>query len=130
MSVRQTPLQTYDEALARGDTETITALVRRLLDDGAEPVSILTVAGADCLHSVIDVADDVLHRILHAVEAALRTGDGRVLSETAWWVAELLRTRGADPELTGELGMILTHAMRDYPLAAALVATHFAVLVD
>jgi hypothetical protein len=24
----------------------------------------------------------------------------------------------------------LTHAMRDYPLAAALVATHFAVVVD
>ena len=93
-------------------------------------VAAVTTEGADCLQSVIDVADDVLHQLLHSVEAALLTGDGRVLSDTAWWVAELLRTRGADPEMTGELVMILTHAMRDYPLAATLVATHFAVLVD
>jgi hypothetical protein len=92
-------------------------------------VAAVTTPEADCLHSVIDVADDVLHQILHAVGAALLTGDGRVLSETAWWAGDLLRTRGADPMMVGELVKILTQAVRDYPLAATLVATYFVVAV-
>ncbi|MCV7419476.1 cobalamin B12-binding domain-containing protein [Mycobacterium yunnanensis] len=93
-------------------------------------VAAATTPDADCLNSVIDVADDVLHQTLHAVEVALLTGDVRVLPETAWWIDDLLGTRGADPTMMGELVDILTAAMRDYPMAAALMATHFVVPMD
>jgi len=93
-------------------------------------VAAATTPDADCLNSVIDVADDVLHQVLHAVEVALLTGDHRVLAETAWWVDDLLRTRGADASMMAELVDILTAAMRDYPLAAALLGAHFAVPSD
>jgi MerR family transcriptional regulator, light-induced transcriptional regulator len=93
-------------------------------------VAAATTPDADCLNSVIDVADDVLHQILHAVEAALLTGDDRVLAETAWWIDDLLRTRGADPIMMDELVEILTAEMRDYPLAATLLATHFVIPAD
>lgn len=92
-------------------------------------VAAVTTPDADCLHSVMDVADDVLHQILHAVGAALLTGDDRVLPETAWWIDNLLRTRGADSKMMDELVEILAVAMRDYPLAAALVRTEFVVPV-
>lgn len=90
-------------------------------------VAAATTPDADCLNSVIDVADDVLHQTLHAVEAALLTGDHRVLPETAWWIDDLLSTRGADPRMMVELVEILTAAMRDYPVAASMLATHFVV---
>ena len=90
-------------------------------------VAAATTPDADCLNSVIDVADDVLHQILHAVEVALLTGDHRVLAETAWWIDDLLRTRGANPSMMAELVDILTAAMGDYPCAAASLANHFAV---
>lgn len=89
-------------------------------------VAAVTTPDPDCLHSVMDVADDTLHQILYAVSAALLTGDHRPLPETAAWVADLLRTRGADEAMIGELGDVLTVAMRDYPLAAQLVERHFA----
>lgn len=90
-------------------------------------VAAATTPDADCLNSVIDVADDVLHQTLHAVEAALLTGDDRVLPETAWWIDDLLRSRGAEPRMMDELVEILSAAMRDYPVAASLLATHFVV---
>jgi hypothetical protein len=82
---------------------------------------------ADCLHSVMDVADDALHQILHALSAALLTDDHRPVQETASWVADVLRTRGADEMMLRELVEALTAAMRDYPLAGQLVTDHFAV---
>ena len=90
-------------------------------------VAAATTPDADCLNSVVD---DVLHQTLHAVEAALLTGDHRVLPETAWWVDDLLGTRGADPRMMVELVEILTAAMRDYPVAASMLATHFVVPDD
>ncbi len=89
-----------------------------------------TVHDPDSPHSVMDVADDVLHQILYAVSAALLTGDHRVLPETAWWVSDLLRSRGADPMMVGELVEVLTQAMRDHPLAGDLVRAHFVAAVD
>ncbi|MEU0494148.1 cobalamin-dependent protein [Mycobacterium sp. NPDC006124] len=93
-------------------------------------VATATTHDADCLNSVIDVADDVLHQILYAVQVALLTGDHRVLAETAWWIDDLLRTRGADPTMMAELVDIFTTAMRDYPVAAAMLAAHFVVPVE
>lgn len=93
-------------------------------------VAAVTTPAADCLHSVIDIADDVVHQILHAISATLLTGDTRLLPETAWWVADLLRTRGADELMMPELVQVVAVAMRDYPLAGALVKSHFAAPID
>jgi hypothetical protein len=74
---------------------------------------------------VLDVADDALHQALHAVAAALLTGDPRPVAETSAWIADLLRTRGADATAITELAALMTTALRDYPLAGRLVAEHF-----
>jgi hypothetical protein len=74
---------------------------------------------------VLDVADDALHQALHAVAAALLTGDTRPVAETSAWIADLLRTRGADAAAITELASLMTTALRDYPLAGRLVADHF-----
>lgn len=73
-----------------------------------------------------DVANEVLHQALHAVAAALLTGDPRPVSETAWWIADLMRARGIDPAAVDELGDALTASLADYPLARDLVTRHFA----
>lgn len=82
---------------------------------------------ADGVPGVIDIADDVLHQILHSISAALLTGDHRILPETAWWVADVLQSRGADQLMIDELVEVLTMAIRDYPLASELVKSHFVV---
>ncbi|HTX96735.1 MAG TPA: cobalamin-dependent protein [Mycobacterium sp.] len=46
-------------------------------------VAAITTPEADTLHSVMDIADDALHQILHAISAALLTGDHRPIPETA-----------------------------------------------
>ncbi|WP_153030519.1 B12-binding domain-containing protein [Amycolatopsis sp. YIM 10] len=75
-------------------------------------------AVADSLESVVK---DVLDQSLHAVWAALLTGDPRPIPETAAWVAELLAARGADPRLVDELGELLTSVLVDFPLSHALM---------
>ena len=115
-----------EQAALESDHRRLVALLR----ERWSLVAAVTTPEVDCLHSVMDVADDVLHQILHAVSAALLTGDARVLPETAWWVGDLLRTRGADPTMIGELVEVLNQVMRDYPLAGALVRTHFVVAVE
>jgi MerR family transcriptional regulator, light-induced transcriptional regulator len=103
---------------------------RRLVAELRESWSLVasvTTTEVDCLHSVMDVADDVLHQILHALSAALLTADHRPVEETAVWVADVLRTRGADEMMLHELVAVLAVAMRDYPLAGRLVESHFAV---
>ncbi len=89
-------------------------------------VAAVTTPEADVLHSVIDIADDALHQILHSVSAALLTGDRRPLPETAAWVADLVRSRNGDETMLNELTGILGAALREYPLSAELIATHFA----
>nr|WP_253851693.1 B12-binding domain-containing protein [Mycobacterium sp. 1423905.2] len=89
-------------------------------------VAAVTTAQADTLHSVLDIADDVLHQILHAISATLLTGDHRPIPQTAAWVADLVRTRGGDEMMLGELAGVLAQVLREYPLASRLVTTHFA----
>jgi MerR family transcriptional regulator, light-induced transcriptional regulator len=90
-------------------------------------VASVTTPEADCLHSVMDVADDALHQILHALSAALLTGDHRIVGETSSWVADVLRTRGADDMMLRQLVEVLTVALRDHPLSCELVKNHFVV---
>lgn len=77
-----------------------------------------------------DVADDVLHQVLHAVAAALLTSDPRPVSETGWWIGDLMRTRGIDVATVHELGDVLTASLTEYPLARDLVTRHFTAAID
>jgi MerR family transcriptional regulator, light-induced transcriptional regulator len=88
-------------------------------------VAAVTTPEADVLHSVMDIADDALHQTLHAVSAALLTGDHRPVPETAAWVADLVRSRNGDEMMLSELTGVLGAALREYPLASELIATHF-----
>lgn len=89
-------------------------------------VAAVTTPEADALHSVMDIADDALHQILHAISAALLTGDPRPISETAAWIADLIRSRNGDEMMLGELTGVLSVALREYPQASRLIAEHFA----
>lgn len=89
-------------------------------------VAAVTTSEADALHSVMDIADDALHQILHAVSAALLTGDPRPIPETAAWIADLIRSRNGDEMMLSELTGVLGVPLREYPRAAALIAEHFA----
>lgn len=88
-------------------------------------VAAVTTTEADVMHSVMDIADDALHQTLHAVSAALLTGDHRPIVETAAWVADLIRCRNGDEMMLRELVGVLGVALREYPLAGALTR-HFA----
>jgi methanogenic corrinoid protein MtbC1 len=112
-----------EQAALAEDHRRLVALLRQRWTSVADA----TTPESDCLLSVIDIADDVLHQILHAVSAVLITGDTRPLPETAEWVAELLRTRGADQTAMIELIRVLTSALRDYPLSSELVKSHLTV---
>ncbi|WNV92121.1 cobalamin-dependent protein [Umezawaea sp. Da 62-37] len=72
-----------------------------------------------------EVAREVPHQAVHAVCAALLTGDPRPLAETSTWIDRLLTARGADPRLAAELGDVLATTLRDYPAAHALVLRHW-----
>ncbi|WNV87281.1 cobalamin-dependent protein [Umezawaea sp. Da 62-37] len=68
---------------------------------------------------------EALHQAVHAVSAALLTGDPRPIPDTAWWIDRLLTARGADSRLVAELGAVLALAVRDFPEAHALVVGHW-----
>ena len=90
------------------------------------------VVTSDCRHvgssaALRAVARDALPQTLHAVSAALLTGDPRPVSETAAWLTDLLAHRGvqsvpAVADLTGTLA----DTLRDYPLSLDLIRRHFA----
>jgi methanogenic corrinoid protein MtbC1 len=82
--------------------------------------------GTDRVNLADDEIIDVLNQTLHAVAAAVLTGDSRPLPETSAWIADLLAGRGAEPGCVVELAALVADALRDYPLAAALVRDHFA----
>ncbi|MFI5736044.1 B12-binding domain-containing protein [Kribbella sp. NPDC051587] len=71
----------------------------------------------------VDLARDCVDLLLHAIWAALLTADPRAISETVWWISELLNSRGAPPHLPNALHTTMTRALRDYPLAGALLTT-------
>ncbi|MGB3352634.1 MAG: twin-arginine translocation pathway signal protein, partial [Mycobacterium sp.] len=72
-------------------------------------------------------AEDALHQLLHAVSAVLLTGDSRPVTETAFWIVDLMATRGIDAAVIDELRTHAVVALADYPLSRDIVATHFAV---
>jgi methanogenic corrinoid protein MtbC1 len=113
-----------EQAALEEDHRRLVALMR----ERWSMVAAVTTPEPDCLHSVIDIADDVLHQLLYAVSATLLTGDRRLLPETAAWVADLLRNRGADQTMRQELIRVVVVAMRDYPLASDVVKDHFGVV--
>lgn len=85
-----------------------------------------TTTGSGTVQLEADEVNDVLNQTLHAVSAALLTGDHRPIPETATWVDDLLRDRGADAGRVSELAGLLTDALRDYPLALRMAAEGFA----
>jgi methanogenic corrinoid protein MtbC1 len=81
-------------------------------------------APAVSTQAAADVVDDVLHQILHAVSAALLTGDPRPVPDTLAWIAELLQTRGVGAAQVDELGRLVVVTLREYPGARELVERH------
>lgn len=71
------------------------------------------------------VVADVVHQALHAVSAALITGDPRLLPEAAAWITEVIVARGAPATSVPELGRVLTTVLREYPLACDLLERHW-----
>ena len=61
----------------------------------------------------MDIADDALHQILHAISAALLTVQHRPIPETAAWVADPIRNRDGDEMMLSELAGVLGVALRD-----------------
>lgn len=97
----------------------------RALVDGLAAAWSVT-AGALPDRADADVAVDALNQLLHAVSAVLLTGDSRPVPETAAWIADVVTTRGFDAAVVGELADRASIALRAYPLARAIVDTHFA----
>jgi hypothetical protein len=73
----------------------------------------------------VTAAEDVLEQVLHAVSAALLTGDPRPVAETSAWVSELMQTRGVAVARVRELAAIFAAALCDYPRARELVEQNF-----
>jgi len=69
----------------------------------------------------LEIAEDAVQQLLHAVWAGLLTGDPRAVPQTAGWVAEILRYRGESPEKVTALGELLRTCLRDYPLAQSFI---------
>ncbi len=101
----------------------------RLVDQVRRQWSVTTPAEADAAQAAVRaVARDGLPQTLHAVSAALLTGDPRTVSVTAAWLAALLVSRGVDPRLAiSQLAQVLTSALLDYPLSVRLIRSHFLV---
>ena len=73
---------------------------------------------------VVDAAEDALNQVLHAISAALLTGDPRPISETFAWIGELMGTRGVDAGHIRALGPHLLVTLQGYPQAQQLIAHH------
>ncbi|PND57853.1 twin-arginine translocation pathway signal protein [Mycobacterium sp. ENV421] len=70
---------------------------------------------------------DTLNQALHALSAALLTGDPRPIAETAWWINDVLQARDADSASVAELADLLADSLDDFPLASELVRAHFMI---
>ncbi|WP_413641698.1 B12-binding domain-containing protein [Mycobacterium sp. RTGN5] len=75
--------------------------------------------------ALANLGADTVNQALHAVSAALLTGDSRPISETAWWIADVLRARDLDPAAVAELARLLAADLDEFPLARELVVQHF-----
>jgi len=72
-----------------------------------------------------DLATDILKQALHAVSAALLTGDSRPVSDTAWWITDVLAARDIRSGAVAELSTLLSTELQEFPLARELLAQHF-----
>ncbi|OZM70115.1 twin-arginine translocation pathway signal protein [Amycolatopsis antarctica] len=73
------------------------------------------------------VVRDAVDQVLYALQGALVTGDHRIVGDTAWWIAELLRGRGLPDGPLAGLGELLAAELHEYPLAAALIRGHWRI---
>ncbi|OBF25917.1 cobalamin-dependent protein [Mycobacterium sp. ACS4331] len=72
------------------------------------------------------VARDAVPQTLHAVSAALLTGDPRPVSETATWMGALLAHRDVDAgPAVADLAQALSATLLDYPLSTELIRAQF-----
>ncbi|AQT80829.1 twin-arginine translocation pathway signal protein [Mycolicibacterium litorale] len=71
------------------------------------------------------IGTDTLNQTLHAISAALLTGDSRPISETAEWVCDILRARSVNDSAVTELAQLLVAVLADLPLSRRLVEDHF-----
>jgi methanogenic corrinoid protein MtbC1 len=101
----------------------------RLVDQVRRQWVVTIPAKADAAQAAVRaVARDGVPHALHAVSAALLTGDPRTVSETAAWFAALLASRGVDAHsAVDELARVLIAALLDYPLSVDLVRSHFSL---
>lgn len=74
--------------------------------------------------SLAEAVRDCLGQSLHAIAAAVLTGDPTVLAQTRDWVLAVLAARGAHLAAAdvAELGDLLATAVREYPRAAAMLS--------
>ena len=73
-----------------------------------------------------DAVDDALNQAVHAVSAALLTGDPRPVADTFAWIAELMSIRHVSQDAIHELGRLLASTLTDYPLAQGVAVRHYA----
>lgn len=72
----------------------------------------------------------MLNQVVHAVSAALLTGDPRPIVETSDWIGELMPSRGVGLSQVYELGELLAATLHAYAQAGGLVERHFGVGLD
>ncbi|WP_168214733.1 cobalamin B12-binding domain-containing protein [Mycobacterium sp. ELW1] len=101
---------------------------RRIVDSLRERWSLTRDAPPSAVF--VNLTRDTLNQALHALSAALLTGDPRPIAETAWWINDVLRARDADPASVAELAGLLADGVEDYPLARELVREHFTIESD
>ncbi|GAY16596.1 B12-binding domain-containing protein [Mycobacterium sp. shizuoka-1] len=85
---------------------------------------------ADLAPAPAALAADTLNQALHALSAALLTGDTRPVSETAQWIAAVLAARDVETAAVHELAGLLVDVLDDSPLARQLVQQHFTAETD
>jgi hypothetical protein len=85
---------------------------------------------AVCARWTVDCVEsrDCVEQALWTLQGALLTGDGRLVSDTAHWVSELLAARSVPRPRAAALATELTTVLRDHPLAVALLRSHWGAL--
>lgn len=74
---------------------------------------------------VAAIAKDCVQHVLYAVQAALLTGDGRLVRDAAEWIGAALTARGAPASVTSALGDELAHELRGRERAVTLVRRYW-----
>lgn len=99
---------------------------RELVDAMRQRWSPLEPVGDEPHSRTADAVDDALNQAVHAVSAALLTGDPRPVADTFAWIAELMSIRNVPADEIHELGRLLASTLADYPLARVVAERHYA----